>query len=73
MKESKMRALKTLFVIVVGLFLGIGLISFSGCGEETAEEAQDTMEEAGEDIEEGAEEAGDAIEEGADELEDEMD
>lgn len=68
-----MKALKTLFVIVVGLFLGIGLVSFSGCGEDTGEEAQETMEEAGEDIEEGAEEAGDVIEEGADELEDQVD
>ena len=68
-----MKILKTLFMIVIGLFLGVGLVSFTGCGEDTGEDVEETMEEAGEEIEEGAEEAGDAVEEGADEVEDELD
>lgn len=50
-------------LIAVGLVLGLGLATFTGCGEDTpSDNAEEGVEETGEKAEEGAEDVGDEVE-----------
>lgn len=58
-----MKTIRCSLLIAVGLVLGFGLATFTGCGEDTpSDNAEEGVEETGEKAEEGAEDVGDEVE-----------